>query len=70
LLFRCNLYRYASDEEMARLRDAHPSKSGDISMARRRAAVAGSMRHAWGGYVAHAWPEVGRAASCEFSWPI
>lgn len=47
----------ASDAEMAWLRDALPSEFGNISMAHRRAAVSGSMRHAWGGYVAHAWPE-------------
>ena len=47
----------ASEEESARLRDAAPSEFGDISMERRRAAIAGSMLHAWRGYVTHAWPE-------------
>ena len=40
----------ATPAQMAELRDAHPSTFASISMEQRRAAVAGSMLHAWDGY--------------------
>lgn len=46
----------ASDAELAWLREATPNELAEVSTRRRRAAIVGSMLHAWRGYRDHAWP--------------